>query len=117
MNVQKTFAKLMSGPSIVLEPKDVAMITAPVLVIHGTKDRNAAYAGGVTWSKSLPNAKLVTIEGAAHGLLWEEPERVLGAIREFVIFEVNALDARAERQNPVFRIAVLHDVADVEMGL
>ncbi len=84
VNTQRTFAKLMSGPTISLEPKDVAMITAPVLVIHGTKDRNAPYAGGVTWSKSLPNAKLVTVEGAAHAVLWEEPEKVLGAIREFV---------------------------------
>jgi len=83
-NVQKTFRALMSGPTISLTKEDVAMITAPVLIIHGTKDRNASYAGGVTWSKSLPNAKLVTVEGAAHGVLWEEPEKVMGAIREFI---------------------------------
>ena len=84
VNVQKTFTKLLSGPSISLTKEDVANITAPVLIIHGTKDRNASYAGGVTWSKNLPNAKLVTIEGAAHGVLWEEPERVMDAIRAFV---------------------------------
>lgn len=83
-NVQRTFKALMSGPAISLTKEDVAMITAPVLVIHGTKDRNASYAGGVTWSKNLPNAKLVTVEGAAHGVLWEEPEKVMGAIREFI---------------------------------
>jgi len=83
-NVQKTFKALMSGPAISLSKEDVAMITAPVLIIHGTKDRNASYAGGMTWSKNLPNAKLVTIEGAAHGMLWEEPEKVMAPIREFV---------------------------------
>src|SRR5262245_7132463 len=30
---------------------------------------------------------------------------------------MNALDAWAERQDPILRIAVLHDVADAEMGL
>jgi pimeloyl-ACP methyl ester carboxylesterase/ketosteroid isomerase-like protein len=84
VNVQKTFTALMSGPSISLTKDDVANIIAPVLVIHGTKDRNAAYEGGVNWSKNLPHAKLVTVEGAAHGVLWEEPDVVLDAIRKFI---------------------------------
>jgi proline iminopeptidase len=87
VNVQKTFRMLMSGPSISLTAADVANITAPVLVIHGPKDRNAAYQGGVNWSKSLPNAKLITIDGTAHGLLFEEPDAVLGAIAKFMARE------------------------------
>ena len=82
--VMHTFKLLMSGPTISLTKEDVAAITAPVLVIHGTKDRNAPYQGGVTWSRSLAHAKLVTVEGAAHGVLWEENEKVMGAIREFI---------------------------------
>jgi pimeloyl-ACP methyl ester carboxylesterase/ketosteroid isomerase-like protein len=82
--VWHTFKLLMSGPPVTLTPKDISHVTVPVLVIHGTKDRTAPYAGGVTWSKSWPHAKLVTVEGAAHGVLWEEPERVLGAIRELI---------------------------------
>src|SRR5438309_651418 len=42
---------------------------------------------------------------------------LLGAIRKLVILDVNALDAGAESEDPVLRIAVLHDVADIEMGL
>jgi len=58
-NVQKTFKALMSGPSISLSKDDVKTITAPVLVIHGTKDRNAAYEGGVNrweWGRGAPTA-------------------------------------------------------------
>ena len=81
--VQHTFKLLMSGPTISLSKQDVANISMPTLVIHGTKDRNAAYQGGVNWSRSLAQAKLVTVEGAAHGVLWEEP-KVMDAIREFI---------------------------------
>jgi pimeloyl-ACP methyl ester carboxylesterase len=84
-NVFHTFKLLSdSWKDISLTRDDLRKITAPVLVIHGTKDRNAPYVGGVNWSKSLPNARLVTIEGAAHGVLWEEPDRVMDAIRQFI---------------------------------
>src|SRR6185436_3111156 len=52
-NVQPVFEKLLSGPPISLTKEEVANITPPTLVIHGTKDRNAPYAGGVNWSRSL----------------------------------------------------------------
>jgi pimeloyl-ACP methyl ester carboxylesterase/ketosteroid isomerase-like protein len=83
-NVWHTFKLLQSGEPLALTAKDFANVTAPVLVIHGTADRTAGYAGGVTWSKSWPTAKLVTVEGAAHGVLFEEPETVLAAIRKFL---------------------------------
>jgi pimeloyl-ACP methyl ester carboxylesterase len=84
-NVFHTFKLLAdSWKDISLKTEDLRTITAPVLVIHGSKDRNAAYAGGVNWSKSFPNARLLTVEGAAHGVLWEEPQQVMGAIRTFV---------------------------------
>ena len=83
-NVYHTFKLLMSSEPVTFTADDLKNDTAPVLIIHGTKDRNAAYAGGVAWSKTWPNAKLVTIEGAAHGVLWEETETVMRAIREFI---------------------------------
>jgi pimeloyl-ACP methyl ester carboxylesterase/ketosteroid isomerase-like protein len=83
-NVWHTFKLLMSSEPVTYTADDLAKLTAPVLIIHGTKDRNAAYAGGVAWSKIWPNANLVTIDGAAHGVLWEEPEKVMGAIRKFI---------------------------------
>ena len=65
-------------------PADVAKITVPVLTIHGTKDRNAPYGSGREWALSLPDARLVTIEGGAHAAWVDDPLTVFGAIREFL---------------------------------
>ena len=62
---------------------EASKLTAPVLTIHGTKDRNAAYGAGLDWVSMLPNARLLTIEGAAHAPWIEAPEKVLGAMRTF----------------------------------
>jgi pimeloyl-ACP methyl ester carboxylesterase/ketosteroid isomerase-like protein len=59
-------------------------VTVPVLTIHGTKDRNAAYAGGQEWSRILPNATLVTVDGAAHAAYADDPVTVFGSIRAFL---------------------------------
>jgi len=75
------------GPSIQrlqLEDQDFANVTAPVLTIHGTKDRNAPYGGGREWALRLPDARLLTIPDAAHAPWIESPEMVLGAIETFL---------------------------------
>jgi proline iminopeptidase len=64
-------------------PDEAPKLTAPVLTIHGTKDRSAAYGAGRDWAAMLPNARLLTIEGAAHAPWIEAPDRVLGAMRTF----------------------------------
>jgi proline iminopeptidase len=56
----------------------------PVLTIHGAKDRNAAYGGGREWALMLPDARLLTIAGAAHAPWIEAPEKVFGAVRTFL---------------------------------
>lgn len=56
----------------------------PVLTIHGTQDRNAPYAGGREWALTLPDARLLTVEGAAHQAWVEAPELVLPAIDAFL---------------------------------
>lgn len=63
---------------------DVARVLVPVLTIHGTKDRNAPYGAGREWAMRLPNARLLTIEGAAHQAFAEFPEIVFPAIRAFL---------------------------------
>lgn len=60
-----------------------ARVRVPVLTIHGTRDRNAPYAGGREWAMTLPDARLLTVEGAAHQLTVDAPETVLPAIEEF----------------------------------
>ena len=70
--------------SLNLSSEEVAKVNAPVLTIHGTRDRQAPYGGGREWSLMLPNARLVTVENAAH-LPWiEAPEKVFGSIKTFL---------------------------------
>ena len=56
----------------------------PVLTIHGTRDRNAPYGGGREWARRLPDARLVTVPGAAHAVYLEDPVVVWGSIRQFL---------------------------------
>jgi proline iminopeptidase len=65
----------------------LARIDTPVLTIHGRKDRNAPYGGGREWALALPNARLLTIEDAAHTPWIEAPQEVFGAIETFLAGE------------------------------
>jgi pimeloyl-ACP methyl ester carboxylesterase len=69
---------------LTLTAEDIATATAPVLVIHGRKDRSAPYGGGRDWAVRLPNARLMTVDDAAHAPWIEEPDRVFGAIDAFL---------------------------------
>jgi proline iminopeptidase len=62
----------------------VRRVRVPVLTIHGTWDRNAPYAAGREWVLTLPNARLITVERAAHQVATDAPDVVLPAIEEFV---------------------------------
>lgn len=64
--------------------EDFAKATVPVLIIHGTKDRSAAYGGGREWALRLPNARLLTVSNAGHVPWIEQPELVYGAIETFL---------------------------------
>lgn len=48
-------------------------LSMPVLIVHGTRDRNAPYAGGREWARTLPGARLVTVEGGAHNVWLDDP--------------------------------------------
>lgn len=64
-------------------PQEASNATAPVLTIHGAKDRNAPYGAGRDWSYLLPNGRLLTVENAAHAPWVEAPNKVLGAMKTF----------------------------------
>jgi pimeloyl-ACP methyl ester carboxylesterase len=50
---------------------DVARITVPTLIVHGTSDNILPIdATGRLFAKALPAAEYVEIEGAPHGMLW-----------------------------------------------
>jgi pimeloyl-ACP methyl ester carboxylesterase len=61
-----------------------ARVAMPVLTIHGTHDRNASYGAGREWVSQLPNARLLTVPGAAHMPWIDQPALVLGALDEFL---------------------------------
>ena len=70
--------------SLNLGPADFARATAPTLIVHGTKDRSAAYGGARDWAMLLPDARLITLENVAHAPWIEAPEQVFGPIDEFL---------------------------------
>jgi proline iminopeptidase len=67
-----------------LDAQKLAAVRAPVLTIHGTRDRSAPYGGGREWAMLLPDARLLTIEDGGHAPWIEAPERVLGAVADFL---------------------------------
>ncbi|HEX8646983.1 MAG TPA: alpha/beta hydrolase [Thermoleophilaceae bacterium] len=48
--------------------KDLGRITAPTLVIHGTKDKMIRVSGGKATAKAIPGAELDLIDGMGHDL-------------------------------------------------
>jgi pimeloyl-ACP methyl ester carboxylesterase len=85
VNFNRGIASLWPSVQAAVMPEaDLKKITMPVLTIHGTRDRNAPYEGGRAWAASLPDARLVTIEGAAHSAWLDDPVAVFGAIRHFL---------------------------------
>jgi non-heme chloroperoxidase len=83
-----------------LTPERLARIDTPILTIHGTKDRNAPYGGGREWALALPNARLLTIEDAAHAPFIEAPQEVFGAIETFLGGEWPATAEKVTQLDP-----------------
>jgi proline iminopeptidase len=67
-----------------LTAEDLAKAVAPVLTIHGDKDRSAPFGGGREWASLLPNARLLTLQNVAHAPWLEAPEETFGAIDDFL---------------------------------
>jgi proline iminopeptidase len=63
---------------------DFSRVQAPVLVIHGRQDRSSPYGGGRDWALRLGDARLLTVDRAAHVPWIEEPDLVCGAIDTFL---------------------------------
>jgi proline iminopeptidase len=75
---------LPSIHALALNPDDLAKVTAPVLTLHGTKDRSAPYGGGKDWASLLANARLVTVDNAGHAPWIEAPQAVFASIGRFI---------------------------------
>lgn len=103
VNLVKHFGHSFASVQRLDIAKEIAKVTAPVLTIHGTKDRNAAYGAGREWAFILPNARLLTIRGAAHAAYVEAPEIIFPAINAFLngkwpdnVEKVTAIDEAAK---------------------
>ncbi len=70
--------------SLKLDPEALSELETPVLLIHGTLDRNAPFEGAVDWRQQLGNARLLGVEGAAHLPYLENPAAVNRAIGVFL---------------------------------
>lgn len=64
---------------------DLPAITVPALIVHGTADRILPIdVTGRPFSKAVPDATYVEIEGAPHGLLWTHADQVNAALLDFL---------------------------------
>lgn len=59
-------------------------LTAPTLVVHGTADVVVAPANADLLVGRIPGARLEWFEGCGHLLFWEEPERFVEIVGEFL---------------------------------
>ncbi len=80
--------------------EDLKNFDIPTLIIHGTEDRILPIdATARRLQKSLPDARIVEIEGAPHGLLWTHAEVVNQEILKFLQASVpKSTKARASSQ-------------------
>jgi proline iminopeptidase len=67
-----------------LTSADYARASMPFLVVHGRKDRSSPYGGGLDWARRLPDARIVTVDDAAHAPWIEAPRLVFDAIAAFL---------------------------------
>jgi pimeloyl-ACP methyl ester carboxylesterase len=60
-------------------------IKVPALVIGGSVDKLTPVKYARYLAEHIPDARLVTVEGAGHMVMLEQPEQVADAVREFVM--------------------------------
>ncbi|MEV8368628.1 alpha/beta hydrolase [Microbacterium sp. NPDC064584] len=53
-----------------LDAVNVSGMTAPALIVHGTRDRNVPFRQATHAARALPHARIVTVPGATH---WTTP--------------------------------------------
>ena len=75
-----------AGPSYDLEELEAAVraLEIPFLIIHGTEDRIISYESALALQKMIPDAELLTIEGAGHVPIGRYPVQVNHAIKNFM---------------------------------
>jgi 3-oxoadipate enol-lactonase len=62
----------------------VTRITAPTLIVHGTEDNVVATANAEILGSLIPNARVELLDGCGHLFFWEQPERFVELVEEFL---------------------------------
>jgi pimeloyl-ACP methyl ester carboxylesterase len=60
-------------------------VAAPTLVMHGSADKSVAYSSAVEAIESIPDRRLVTIDGGGHWLMRDDPRRVADEMERFLL--------------------------------
>lgn len=63
---------------------DAASVKCPVLILCGSRDQMTSPRSARALAATLPDARLVSLEGAGHAMLAEQPDRVLDTLRDFL---------------------------------
>ncbi len=64
---------------------DIEKIDVPSLILHGTADRILPIdVTGRRFSKMLPSATYIEVEGAPHGMLWTHSKEINNALLDFL---------------------------------
>ncbi|HLU55370.1 MAG TPA: alpha/beta hydrolase [Pseudonocardia sp.] len=64
---------------------DIEKVDVPALIVHGTGDRILPIDNtGREFTKRLPKARYVEIEGAPHGMLWTHADEISDLLVEFL---------------------------------
>lgn len=67
-----------------VDPAEVRAMTKPALVLHGTQDLAVPYAQGRRLAELLPDARLVTFEGAGHNYFVACGDRANAEVDRFI---------------------------------
>jgi pimeloyl-ACP methyl ester carboxylesterase len=74
--LQRDFPEIDSWP--------LETIPVPTLLLHGDMDENSTYQGSLHVASKVPNARLVTFEGADHNMLVTRGKEIQSHISQFI---------------------------------
>ena len=60
-------------------------IRAPTLILHGTEDAVVDSRNTTLLERRIPDARIELFPGAGHLFFWEQPERFVAAVEEFLL--------------------------------
>ncbi len=66
--------------------ESAAKVRCPALLLCGSRDQMTAPKAAQNLAKLLPDARLQVLDGAGHAMMAEQPDAVLDALRDFLVF-------------------------------